>query len=78
MLAKPLTKIGNSQGILLDKQILALVGATSPDTVFKITVEGEDKIILKVMSAEEKDRLVLEAAEEQMRVHSKTFEKLAK
>jgi hypothetical protein len=50
MLAKPLTKIGSSQGILLDKQILALVGATSPDTVFKITVEGEDKIILKVMS----------------------------
>lgn len=76
MFVKPLTKIGNSQGVLLDKQILALVDATSPDTVFKITIEG-DKIVLKPMSLAERDRLVMEAAEEQMKVHAKVFKKLA-
>ena len=77
MLAKPLTKIGNSQGVLLDKNILALVGATSSDTVFKVTVDN-DKIVLQVMSQAERDQLVMEAAAEQMKVHGKVFEKLSK
>lgn len=77
MLAKPLTKIGNSQCVVLDKSVLALVGAEDPDTVFKVTVEG-NKIVLEVMSQDERDKLVMKAAGEQMKIHSKVLKKLAK
>lgn len=76
MIAKKLTKVGNTQAMVLDKTLLSLVDAGS-DSTFKISVEGK-KIVLEPMSQKEVDRLALEASDKVRRTQKNVFKKLAK
>ncbi len=76
MIAKKLTKVGNTQAMVLDKTLLSLVDAGS-DSTFKISVEGK-KIVLEPMSQKEVDRLALEASDKIRRTQKNVFKKLAK
>ena len=76
MIAKKLTKVGNTQAMILDKTLLSLVDAGS-DSTFKISIEGK-KIVLEPMSQKEVDRLALEASDKIRRTQKNVFKKLAK
>lgn len=76
MIAKKLTKVGNTQAVVLDKTLLSLVDADTEST-FKISVEGK-KIVLEAMSAKEVDRMALEASDKIRKVQKNVFKKLAK
>ncbi len=76
MIAKKLTKVGNTQAMVLDKTLLSLVDAGS-DSTFKISVEGK-KIVLEPMSQKEVDRLALEASDSIRHKQKNVFKKLAK
>lgn len=76
MIAKKLTKVGNTQAVVLDKTLLSLVDADS-DSTFKVSVEGK-KIVLEAMSQKEVDRLALEASDKIRRIQKNVFKKLAK
>jgi antitoxin component of MazEF toxin-antitoxin module len=76
MIAKKLTKVGNTQAMVLDKTLLSLVDAGS-DSTFRISVEGK-KIVLEPMSQKEVDRLALEASDKVRRTQKNVFKKLAK
>lgn len=76
MIAKKLTKVGNTQAVVLDRTLLGLIDADTEST-FKISVEGK-RIILEAMSAKEVDRLALEASDKIRRTQKNVFKKLAK
>lgn len=76
MIAKKLTKVGNTQAIVLDKTLLSLVDADTEST-FKISVEGK-KIVLESLSQKEVDHLALEASDRVRRIQKNVFKKLAK
>ncbi len=76
MIAKKLTKVGNTQAVVLDKTILGLVDANS-DSTFKVSIEGR-KIVLELMSQKEVDRLALEASDKIRQTQKNVFKKLAK
>jgi antitoxin component of MazEF toxin-antitoxin module len=76
MIAKKLTKVGNTQAVVLDKTLLGLVDADS-DSTFKVSVEGK-KIVLEPMTEKEVDRLALEASDKIRRTQKNVFKKLAK
>ena len=76
MISKKLSKVGNSQALLLDKTLLGLVNADAGST-FKISVEGS-RIILEPMSQKELDRQALEASAKIRKVQKNVFKKLAK
>jgi antitoxin component of MazEF toxin-antitoxin module len=76
MIAKKLTKVGNTQAMVLDKTILNLVDADS-DSTFKVSIDGK-KIVLELMSQKEVDRLALEASDKIRRTQKNVFKKLAK
>jgi len=76
MIAKKLTKVGNTQAVVLDRTLLSLVDADTEST-FKISVEGK-RIVLEAMSAKEVDRLALEASDKIRRTQKNVFKKLAK
>jgi antitoxin component of MazEF toxin-antitoxin module len=76
MIAKKLTKVGNTQAMVLDKTILNLVDADS-DSTFKVSIDGK-KIILELISPKEVDRLALEASDKIRRTQKNVFKKLAK
>ena len=76
MIAKKLTKVGNTQAVVLDKTLLGLVDADTEST-FKVSVEGK-KIVLEPMSQKELDRLALVASDRIRRTHKNVFKKLAK
>jgi len=76
MIAKKLTKVGNTQAVVLDKTLLSLVDADS-DSTFKVSIEGK-KIVLEPMSQKEVDRLALEAGDKIRRTQNNVFKKLAK
>lgn len=76
MIAKKLTKVGNTHAVVLDKTILGLVDADS-DSTFKVSIEGR-KIVLELMSAKEVDRLALEASDKIRAIQKNVFKKLAK
>lgn len=76
MIAKKLTKVGNTQAMVLDKTLLSLVDAGS-DSTFKISIEGK-KIVLEPISQKEVDRLALEASDKIRRTQKNVFKKLAK
>ncbi len=76
MIAKKLTKVGNTQAVVLDKTLLSLVDADT-DSTFKVSIEGK-KIVLELMSQKEVDRLALEASDKIRRTQSNVFKKLAK
>ena len=76
MIAKKLSKVGNSQGILLDKTLLQLVNANAEST-FKISVEGH-KIVLEPISQKEIDKLAIDASAKIRETQKNVFKKLAK
>lgn len=76
MIAKKLTKVGNTQAVVLDKTLLSLVDADSNST-FKVSIDGK-KIVLELMSQKEVDRLALEASDKIRRTQNNVFKKLAK
>lgn len=76
MIAKKLTKVGNTQAVVLDKTLLSLVDADS-DSIFKISIEGK-KIVLEPLTQKEVDRLALEASDKIRRTQKNVFKKLAK
>ena len=76
MIAKKLTKVGNTQAVVLDKTLLSLVDADS-DSTFKVSIDGK-KIVLELMSQKELDRLALEASDKIRRTQKNVFKKLAK
>lgn len=76
MVAKKLTKVGNTQALVLDKTLLGLIDADSEST-FKISIEG-GKIVLEPMTQKEVDRLALEASDKIRRTQKNVFKKLAK
>jgi antitoxin component of MazEF toxin-antitoxin module len=76
VIAKKLTKVGNTQAVVLDKTLLSLVDADTEST-FKISIEGK-KIVLEAMSQKEVDRLALEASDKIRKVQKNVFKKLVK
>ena len=73
---KKLTKHGNSAALVIDKPILSLLGATA-DTSFEVRTNG-NSLILTPVRDEEREKLLNEAFEENVRRYKKTFETLAK
>ncbi len=57
-----LRKIGNSQGIILDKTLLDLVGADSDSIVFQVKV-NDGEISLRPLSRKDQKALIREASE---------------
>ncbi len=76
MIAKKLTKVGNTQAVVLDKTLLSLVDADTEST-FKISVDGK-KIVLEAMTQKEVDRMALEASDKIRKTQKNVFKKLAK
>lgn len=76
MIAKKLTKVGNTQAVVLDRTLLSLVDADS-ESIFKVSIEGK-KIVLEPMSQKEIDRLALEASDKIRLTQNNVFKKLAK
>jgi antitoxin component of MazEF toxin-antitoxin module len=76
MIAKKLTKVGNTQAVVLDKTLLSLVDADT-ESIFKISVDGK-KIVLEAMTQKEVDRMALEASDKIRKVQKNVFKKLAK
>lgn len=76
MIAKKLTKVGNTQALVLDKTLLGLVDADTEST-FKVSVDGK-KIVLEVMTQKEVDRMASEASDRIRKLQKNTFKKLAK
>ncbi len=76
MIAKKLTKVGNTQAVVLDKTLLSLVDADTEST-FKISVDGK-KIVLEAMTQKEVDRMALEVSDKIRKVQKNVFKKLAK
>lgn len=65
MHAKPLTKVGNSNAIILDKTTLSLINADE-STVFKISVEANN-IILSPVSKKELHEYAMKKAKNVMK-----------
>lgn len=76
MIAKKLTRVGNTQAVVLDKTLLQLVDA-DVDSTFKVSIDGK-KIILEPMNQKEVDRLALEASDKIRKIQKNVFKKLAK
>jgi antitoxin component of MazEF toxin-antitoxin module len=76
MIAKKLTKVGNTQAVILDKTILGLIDADVEST-FKLSIEGK-RIILEPMTQKEVDRLALEASDKIRKTQKNVFKKLSK
>lgn len=73
----PLRKIGNSQGVLLEKTILELVDADDKNTVFAVTIE-DGEIRLRPITKAEQKALIKKAAKDVMQEQKPVLEKLAK
>lgn len=72
-----LRKIGNSQGVILDKSILDLVDSSAPGTVFKLKVK-KGAIVLEPLSEKDKEDLVLKAADKVTGRQRTILDKLSK
>jgi len=72
---KTLSAVGNSLGLIIERPILELLNITK-DTPLEIKTDGESLIIRRAKVGK-KERM-LAAADEIMKVHDKTFRKLAK
>lgn len=75
MLTKGLTKIGNSLGVIVPRDILRVTGSDE-NTIYKIEVQGED-IILKKVSQKEVHDFAMKKAREVMKTQSPVLKKLA-
>ena len=76
-MTKRLTRVGNSQAIMIDKPIMDLLGITM-DTDLEITTDGQGLHIYPKVTPAERRARVKAAADHVMTKHKKTFEKLAK
>ena len=77
MLIKNISKYGSkSHCIVLDQTLLALLDAT-PNTVFKVTIDGK-KLILEPLNEKEKQDIVIKMGKKVLKSQSKVFKKLAK
>lgn len=72
-----LRKIGNSQGIILEKTILELVGADEQNTVFALSIEGGEIRLRPLTRAEQKD-MIKKAAKKVTADQAPILKKLAK
>ncbi|MDZ4661058.1 MAG: AbrB/MazE/SpoVT family DNA-binding domain-containing protein [Pseudomonadota bacterium] len=72
-----LRQIGNSQGIILEKTILELIGADQKNTVFAIRVE-DGELILRPLNAKEQKEMIKRAAKEITQEQAPILKKLAK
>ncbi len=72
-----LRKIGNSQGVILDKSILDLVEASGPNTVFKLKIKN-GAIVLEPLSDADKQKIALNAAEKITKEQKGILDKLSK
>lgn len=77
MMTKRLTRVGNSQAIMIDKPIMDLLGITM-ETDLEITTDGRALHIVPRMTDAERRRRVKASADHVLTKHKKTFEKLAK
>ena len=75
-MVKQLIKVGNSQALLLDKNILRLLDATE-ETSFKLKIES-GRLIIEPLQPELYDEEILKVAKSVSKKQSKVFEKLAK
>ena len=75
-MTKRLTRVGNSQALMIDKPIMDLLGITM-ETELEITTDGRGLHVYPKNAAERGTR-VKAAADHVMTKHKKTFEKLAK
>lgn len=73
----PLRKIGNSQGIILEKTILELIGADEKTAVFAIQVDN-GALILRPLSREEQKAMIKKAARAVAEDQAPILKKLAK
>jgi antitoxin component of MazEF toxin-antitoxin module len=71
-----LRKIGNSQGVILDKTILDLVGAGEENVVFELRLKGNEISLRPVDRAEQKKR-IREASKAVQRDQRPILKKLA-
>jgi antitoxin MazE len=74
---KRLTRVGNSQALVIDKPILDLLGITM-ETDLEITTDGKGLHIVPRVTESDRRRRIKAAADQVMTKHRKTFEKLAK
>ena len=72
-----LRQIGNSQGVLLEKTILELVGADEKNTVFALRIENGEIHLRPVTKAEQKE-LIKKAARSVTQEQASILKKLAK
>ncbi|MDX9731767.1 MAG: hypothetical protein RBT63_08355 [Bdellovibrionales bacterium] len=72
-----LRQIGNSQGVLLEKTILELIGADEKNTVFALRIENGEIHLRPVTKAEQKE-LIKKAARSVTQEQAPILKKLAK
>ena len=72
-----LRQIGNSQGVLLEKTLLELVGADQKNVVFAVKVEGGE-IILRPLTRAEQKEMIKRAAKDIIEEQASILKKLAK
>jgi antitoxin MazE len=77
MMTKRLTRVGNSQAIMIDKPVMDLLGITM-ETELEITTDGRGLHIVPRGDAGDHRRRVKSAINHVLTKHKKTFEKLAK
>jgi antitoxin component of MazEF toxin-antitoxin module len=77
MMTKKLTRVGNSQALMIDKPILELLGITM-DTELEITTDGQGLHIFPKGAKADRRRRVKDAIGHVMTKHKRTLEKLAK
>lgn len=72
-----LRQIGNSQGVLLEKTILELIGADQKNTVFALRIENGEIHLRPITKAEQKE-LIKKAAKGISEEQAPILKKLAK
>ena len=72
-----LRQIGNSQGVLLEKTILELIGADQKNTVFALRIENGELHLRPITKAEQKE-LIKKAAKGIAEEQAPILKKLAK
>jgi antitoxin component of MazEF toxin-antitoxin module len=75
MLTKGLSKIGNSLGVIIPKNILDLTAADE-NTIYQIEVHGED-IMLKKITKDQLREFARKKSKEIIKTQAAVFKKLA-
>ncbi|MCB0367776.1 MAG: hypothetical protein H6624_02480 [Bdellovibrionaceae bacterium] len=72
----PLRKIGNSQGVILEKTILELVGADDQNAVFALNIENGE-IRLRPLTRAEQKEMIKKAAKKVTKDQARILKKLS-